>query len=271
MKHTSSWFPTNSLKLTPWHQKQGVWKMTFPSLYGIFSLSNEVLKPKACQGLGVFKSKGSLLKISRSHFLKPPDHGEGLVLNSASSSFFPTCLCTKHRALWDPRVELPPLLGTAHSPRSRHREWEKTQQKRGPSWELQNQNDVGHQTNFKHTIQKQRTQDKRKKATTPFLEGTSKSVWMTGVAASSHASSESERLQAKFYLLTSGEQVWLKNWDPVRLSKSYCHHMFSVVIERFLVPRNTPQFVGNFLFSPTSFFFLNFCQNNMTQLGYIPW
>ena len=70
MKHTSSWFPTNSLKLTPWHPNQGVWKMTFPSLYGIFSLSNEALKPKVCQGLGVFKSKGSLLKISRSHSLK---------------------------------------------------------------------------------------------------------------------------------------------------------------------------------------------------------
>ena len=69
MKHTFSWFPTNSLKLTPWHQKQGVWKMTFPSLDGIFSLSNEVLKPKVCQGLGVFKPKGSLLQISRSHFL----------------------------------------------------------------------------------------------------------------------------------------------------------------------------------------------------------
>lgn len=38
------------------------------------------------------------------------------------------------------------------------------------------------------------------------------------------------------------------NWDPVRPSKSYCHHMFSVVIEGFLVPRHTPRFVGNFVF-----------------------
>lgn len=70
MKHTSSWFPTNSLKLTPWHQKQqGVWRMTFPSLDGTFSLSNEVgPQTQGVSRSGCFQSKGSLFKISRSHF-----------------------------------------------------------------------------------------------------------------------------------------------------------------------------------------------------------
>ena len=216
--------------------------MTFPSLYGIFSLSNEVLKPKACQGLGVFKSKGSLLKISRSHLKKTTwaplgvnQHFSHLSVHQAPRTMRPTC--GTPTAAWNCPFSLFKALWV-----------EKTQQKRGPlwrSWELQNQNDGGHQTNFKHKIQKQKTQDKRKKTTTPFLEGTSKSVWMTGVAASSHEASESERLQAKFYLLTSGEQSWLiiaTQLDRPKAIVIICSLLSKKV---FSAP---PQFLSNFVF-----------------------
>ena len=157
---------------------------------------------------GCFQIKGKSLANLTFPFLKPPDHGEPLVSSLGVSQIF------SHLSVHQAPRTMRPTCGTPtaawNCPFSSCKAlWvEKPQQKGGPSWELQNQNDVGHQTNFKYKIQKQRTQDKRKNYHSFF--GRDQQVCMNdGVAASSHASSESERLQAKFYLLTSGEQVWL--------------------------------------------------------------